>query len=137
MKLSYDKIIAIILGIISILQILYSLLYYNIYFVLIYLIAFITSIIVTNKFIMSLLISIIASNTYNLFFYKLKEPIGCEEGGGKEAVIEAGSDISTGYCQTLQDAGLIGGFLNFKSLEECNTTVGGEFTNAINTLIPD
>lgn len=137
MKLSYDKIILIILGIISILQILHSLLYHNIYFVLIYLIVFISSIVVTNKFLISLVISIIASNIYNLFFYKLKEPIGCEEGGGKEAVIEAGGDISTGYCQTLQDVGLIGGLLDFKSIEECNTTVGGEFTNAINTLIPE
>lgn len=137
MKLSYDKIIAIILGIISILQILYSLLYHNIYFVLIYLIVFITSIIVTNKFLISLVISIIASNIYNLFFHKLKEPIGCEEGGGKEAVIEAGSDISKGYCQTLEDAGLIGGLLDFKSIEECYNTVEGEFTNGINLLIPD
>lgn len=135
MKLSYDKIILIILGIISILQILYSLLYHNIYFVLIYLIVFISSIIVTNKFLMSLVISIIASNIYNLFFYKLKEPIECEEGGGKEAVIEAVGDISTGYCQTMQDMDLIGGFGEFESIEECNTTVGGDFTNTINDLM--
>lgn len=137
MKLSYDNIIAIILGVISILQILYSLVYHNIYFVLIYLIVFIISIIVTNKFLMSLLVSIIASNIYNLFFYKLKEPIGYEEGGGKEAVIEAGGDISTGYCQSLEDLGLLGGPLDFKTIDVCNTTVETEFTNAINTLIPD